>query len=172
MTPKTLSILTPNAVWEVHHLTVWEFHLALVELYIVHTLGYNIAPWVIWFEPQGVEIWTFKTAIPWKGFLHFWNEKGICILSVLGITTFCFKHCLNPSRLTFNQFLTLLNWYSLPLHSHNSWISFGEFSGSASLLLRQPQRCSMGFRSGDCAGQPLSWIIAPLASSWPACRYA
>ena len=29
VTPKTLSILTPNAVWEVHCLTAWEFHLAL-----------------------------------------------------------------------------------------------------------------------------------------------
>ena len=47
VTPKTLSILTPNAVWEVHHLTVWDFRLALVESYIVHTLGYKIAPWVM-----------------------------------------------------------------------------------------------------------------------------
>ena len=44
VTPKTLSILTPNVVWEVHHLIAWELHLALVELYIVHTLGYKIAP--------------------------------------------------------------------------------------------------------------------------------
>ena len=58
VTPKTLSILTPNAVWEVHHLTVWELGLALVELYIVHTLGYKIAPWVMWFGPQSVEIWS------------------------------------------------------------------------------------------------------------------
>ena len=58
VTPKTLSILTPNAVWEVHHLTAWEFCLTLVELYRVHTLGYKIAPWVMWFGPQGVEIWS------------------------------------------------------------------------------------------------------------------
>ena len=53
VTPKTLSILTPNVVGEVHHLTAWEFHLALVELYIVYTPGYKIAPWVMWF---GVDI--------------------------------------------------------------------------------------------------------------------
>ena len=58
VTPKTLYILTPNVVWEVHHFTVWEFHLALVELYIVHTLGYKITPWVMWFGQQGVEIWS------------------------------------------------------------------------------------------------------------------
>ena len=58
VTPKTLSILTPNAVWEVHRLTAWEFCLALVELYIVHTLGYKISPWVTWSGSQGVEIWS------------------------------------------------------------------------------------------------------------------
>ena len=58
VTPKTLSILTPNVVWRVHRLTAQKFCLALVELYIVHTLGYKIAPWVMWFGPQGVEIWS------------------------------------------------------------------------------------------------------------------
>ena len=51
VTPKTLSILTLNLVWEVHCLTGWEFCLALVEWYIVHTLGYRISPWVMWFGP-------------------------------------------------------------------------------------------------------------------------
>ena len=58
VTPKTLSILTPNVVWEVHRLTAWEFCLALVELYIVHTLRHKISPWVMRFGPQGVEIWS------------------------------------------------------------------------------------------------------------------
>ena len=79
VTPKTLSILIPNVVWEVHHLTVWEFHLALVELYIVHTLGYKISPCVMWFGPQGVEIWSIQNSntmervfslVKWKGYLY------------------------------------------------------------------------------------------------------
>ena len=135
VTPKTLSILTPNAVWEVHCLTAWEFRSALVELYIVNTLGYRIAPWVMWFGSQGVEIWSIQNSNTMERFFHFWNEKGICILSVLGITTFCFKHCLNPSRHAFNYFLTFLNWYSLPLH-FNPFPQFMDSIGGVFMLCK------------------------------------
>ena len=79
VTPKTLSILTPNVVWGVHCLIAWDFRLALVELYIVCTLGYKIAPWVMWFGPQGVEIWSIQNTntmervfslLKWKGYLY------------------------------------------------------------------------------------------------------
>ena len=38
------------------------------------------------------------------------------MFSVLGIASFCSKHCLNPSRHALNQLLTLLSWYLLPFH--------------------------------------------------------
>ena len=34
-------------VHEAQHLTVWESHLALVGIYVVHALGYQIGPLVM-----------------------------------------------------------------------------------------------------------------------------
>ena len=58
VTPKTLSILTSTVVRAAHHQTPWESCFALVELKIEYTLGYKIAPWVMWFGSHAAEIWS------------------------------------------------------------------------------------------------------------------
>ena len=106
-------------------------------------------------------------------------ENGIWILSILNIASFCFKNCLNPPRHAFNQFLILLKWYPILFHL-NSFLQLinpiGRFSCFASLLLRQPQRYSIVFRSRDYAGQTIvlyscssSQFLTILQDAWDYC---
>src|SRR3979490_718770 len=90
-----------------------------------------------------------------NGFVPDESNTKNCILSVFSMATFGFQHCLNPSRHTLNQVLTHFSRYIIPLAStlsHNSNIPPGGVSYSPNLLLMCSQRCSIGLRSGDCAG--------------------
>ena len=57
-----------------------------------------------------------KTAVPWKGFLSFWNQGGIWILLVLDVALFHSKTFHNPSRYVLKQFTTFLSWSPIPPH--------------------------------------------------------
>ena len=75
---------------------------------------------------------------------------------LVSVGRFSLYHCLKSSRHTLNQCLTLLNLY-LPLLCLNSLPELG-LSQPLDPFLRYFQRCSIGLRSGDCAGLSRSLI--------------
>ncbi len=73
--------------------------------------------------------------------------------SILGRGSFCFNYCLNSEWHGGDQFVALLRWYGSPgfFDSGLQVIYIGLVS--LIFLLTIPHRFSMGFRSGEFAGQ-------------------
>ncbi len=65
--------------------------------------------------------------------------------SILGRGSFCFNYGLNSAWHGGDQFVALLRWYGSP--------GFFDSGLQLILLLTIPHRFSMGFRSGEFAGQ-------------------
>ncbi len=86
--------------------------------------------------------------------------------SILGRGSFCFNYCLNSAWHGGDQFVALLRWYGSP-GSLTVAFSSSSFFGLLFLifLLTIPHRFSMGFRSGEFAGQsstPTPWSFNQL----------
>ncbi len=97
--------------------------------------------------------------------------------SILGRGSFCFNYCLNSAWHGGDQFVALLRWYGSP-GSLTVAFSSSALLGLVSLifLLTIPHRFSMGFRSGEFAGQSstvtpwsLNQLLVPLAV-WGRCQ--
>ncbi len=87
--------------------------------------------------------------------------------SILGRGSFCFNYCLNSAWHGGDQFVALLRWYGSPGFFDSGlqlicifWSLVSHFP-----LKKIPHRCSMGFRSGEFAGQsntPTPWSFNQL----------
>ncbi len=87
--------------------------------------------------------------------------------SILGRGSFCFNYCLNAAWHGGDQFVALLRWYGSPGFFDSGLQLIQNFFGLLSLifLLTIPHRFSMGFRSGEFAGQsstPTPWSFNQL----------
>ncbi len=86
--------------------------------------------------------------------------------SILGRGFFCFNYCLNAAWHGGDQFVALLRWYEAQVSLTVAFCSsafFGLFF--LILLLTIPHRFSLGFRSGEFAGQsstPTPWSFNQL----------
>ena len=82
---KTIPITNPNTVHEAHCNHTWEFRLALVWPNKVQTLGYKPVPWVMWFGPEAVEIYSFQVihVIGTVLLLSYGNVEFICCDGIL-----------------------------------------------------------------------------------------
>ncbi len=76
------------------------------------------------------------------------------IYSILGMGFFCFNYCLNLAWHGGDQFVALLRWYEAQV-SLTAAFSSSAFFGLLFLifLLTISNRFSLGFRSGEFAGQ-------------------
>ncbi len=74
--------------------------------------------------------------------------------SILGRGSFCFNYCLNSAWYGGDQFVALLRWYEAQVTLTVAFSS-SAFFGLLFLifLLTIPHRFSLGFRSGEFAGQ-------------------
>ncbi len=86
--------------------------------------------------------------------------------SILGRGSFCFNYCLNSAWHGGDQFVALLRWYEAQV-SLTVAFSSSAFFGLLFLifLLTIPHRFSLGFRSGEFAGQsstPTPWSFNQL----------
>ncbi len=86
--------------------------------------------------------------------------------SILGRGSFCFNYCLNTAWHGGDQFVALLRWYGSPSF-FDSGLQLICIFGLLILiyLLTIPHRFSMGFRSGEFAGQsstPTPWSFNQL----------
>ncbi len=87
--------------------------------------------------------------------------------SILGRSSFCFNYCLNSIHHGGDQFVALLRWYGTPDFFDNGlqlicifWSLVSHFP-----LDNTPHIFSMGFRSGEFAGQsstPIPWSFNQL----------
>ncbi len=86
--------------------------------------------------------------------------------SILGRGSFCFNYCLNSAWHGGDQFVALLRWYGSPGFFDSGLQLICIFwSLVFILLLTIPHRLSMGFRSGEFAGQsstPTPWSFNQL----------
>ncbi len=94
--------------------------------------------------------------------------------SILGTVSFCFNYSLNSAWHGGDQFVALLRWYGNPGFFDTGlqlicifWPLVSAFFGLLFLilLLTIPNRFSMGFRSGEFAGQsstPTPWSFNQL----------
>ncbi len=87
--------------------------------------------------------------------------------SILGRGSFCFNYCLNSAWHGGDQFVALLRWYGSPGFLTVAFRS-SALLGLVSLifLLTIPHRFSMGFRSGEFAGQSSTVTPWSLTSFW------
>ena len=93
--------------------------------------------------------------------------------SKLGKGSFCFNYCLNSAWHGGDQFVALLRWYEAQV-SLTVAFSSSVFFGFLFLifLLTVPHRFSMGFRSGEFAGQSNTptpkcfWQLLVLLAVW------
>ncbi len=102
--------------------------------------------------------------------------------SILGRGSFCFNFCLNCSNCTSwhegDQFVALLRWYGSPGLFYSGLQLICIFFGLLFLnfLLTKPHKLSMGFRSGEFAGQsstPTPWSFNPILvhlAVWAGCQ--
>ncbi len=98
--------------------------------------------------------------------------------SILGRGSFCFNYCLNSAWHGGDQFMALLRWYGSP-GFFDSGLQLISIFGLLFLifLLTIPHRFSMGFRSGEFAGQsstPTPWSfnqLLVLLAVWVGAKY-
>ncbi len=91
--------------------------------------------------------------------------------SILGRGSFCFNYCLNSAWHGGDQFVALLRWYGSPgFFDSGLQLICIVGSGVSHLPLDNTRRFSMGFRSGEFAGQSstvtpwsLNQLLVPLA---------
>ena len=159
VTPKTLSITNPNGSAQSTLPNTWRMTLSFggVVNSMYSWLQHCSLSHVILFTQSRV-MGILKQQVHGKGFFTFEFTR-----------VFGYYQCLVYPPFALNTAWTLLGilsisfWHSstdIPSHttwilSHSSWIPLGGFSCLASLLFRQPQRCSMGLRSGDYAGHTM-----------------
>ncbi len=90
--------------------------------------------------------------------------------SILGRGSFCFNYCLNSAWHGGDQFVALLRWYGSPgFFDSGLQVICIVGSGVSHLLLTIPHRFSMGFRSGEFAGQSSTvtpWSLNQLWYLW------
>ncbi len=88
--------------------------------------------------------------------------------SILGRGSFCFNYGLNSAWHGGDQFVTLLRWYGSPgFFDSGLQVIFIFWSFVSHFLLTIPHIFSMGFRSGEFAGQsstPTPWSFNPQCS--------
>ncbi len=87
--------------------------------------------------------------------------------SILGRGSFCFNYCLNSAWHGGDQFVALLRWYGSP-GFFDSGLQLICIFGLLFLifLLTKPHRFSMGFRSGEFAGQSSTPTHGQLTNVW------
>ncbi len=87
--------------------------------------------------------------------------------SILGRGSFCFNYCLNSAWHGGDQFVALLRWYGSPgFFDSGLQVICIVGSGVSHLPLDNTHRFSMGFRSGEFAGQSSTVTPWSLTSSW------
>ncbi len=108
---------------------------------------------------------TFFFVNCWPSYVHL-----LYMYSILGRGSFCFNYCLNSAWHEGDQFVALLRWYGSPGFFDRAFSSYAFFGLSFLIfLLTIPHIFSVGFRSGEFAGQsstPTPWSFNQLLVLW------